>query len=194
MISNNSQIIARLRIGDEGYFESVYKTFFPGLCSFSSQYMPLEEAKEIVQETMLWLWENRTSLIPELSLKSLLFTIVKNKSLNRVTQNATKSKVYQTIEKKYQQQFNDPDFYLQKELMSLFNEALNKLPEEFRRAFEMNRFEKLTHKEIAEQLKVSPQTINYRIGQALKILRKELKDYLPLFFLYGATFWAILER
>ena len=78
--------------------------------------------------------------------------------------------------------------------MSLFNEALNKLPEEYRKAFEMNRFEKLTHKEIAEQLNVSPQTINYRIGQALKILRKELKDYLPLFFLYGTTFGAILEE
>ena len=38
----------------------------------------------------------------------------------------------------------------------------------------------MTHKEIAEKLNVSPQTINYRIGQALKILRSELKDYLPL--------------
>jgi RNA polymerase sigma-70 factor (ECF subfamily) len=190
----NNQIITNLRTGDEYYFELVYKTFFAGLCSFSSQYVPLEEAKEIVQETMLWLWEHRTSLIPELSLKSLLFTIVKNKALNRITQDATKSKVYQKLEQKYRQQFNDPDFYLQKELTSLFNDALDKLPVEYRKAFEMNRFEKLTHKEIAEKLNVSPQTVNYRIGQALKILRKALKDYLPLFFLYGTTFRAILEE
>jgi RNA polymerase sigma-70 factor (ECF subfamily) len=184
----NSQVIAGIRSGDEAVFECVYKTYFVGLCAFSSQYVPLEESKEIVQETMLWLWENRTSLIPEFSLKSLLFTVVKNKALNRITRDATKSKVYQTIEQKYQQQFNDPDFYLQKELMSLFNEALNKLPSAYRRAFEMNRFEELTHKEIAERLNVSPQTVNYRIGQALKILRKELKDYLPLFLLYGTAF------
>jgi hypothetical protein len=50
------------------------------------------------------------------------------------------------------------------------------------------------HREIAEKLNVSPQTVNYRIGQALKILRKELKDYLPLFLLYGMAFWAILEK
>jgi RNA polymerase sigma-70 factor (ECF subfamily) len=191
---DNNQIIAKLHAGDEYYFELVYKTFFAGLCSFSSQYVSLEEAKEIVQETMLWLWENRASLIPEFSLKSLLFTVVKNKALNRITRDATKSKVYQKIEDKYRQQFNDPDFYLQKELMSLFNEALNKLPEEYRRAFEMNRFEELTHKEIAERLNVSVQTVNYRIGQALKILRKELKDYLPLFLLYGFDFWTILEK
>ena len=41
----------------------------------------------------------------------------------------------------------------------------------------------LTHKEIAQQLGVSPQTVNYRIGQALKLLRSELKDYLPLILL-----------
>ena len=40
------------------------------------------------------------------------------------------------------------------------------------------------HKEIAEKLNVSPQTVNYRIGQALKLLRIALKDYLPLFILY----------
>ena len=39
------------------------------------------------------------------------------------------------------------------------------------------------HKEIAEKLNVSPQTVNYRIGQALKLLRIALKDYLPLFIL-----------
>ena len=43
---------------------------------------------------------------------------------------------------------------------------------------------RMTHKEIAEKLNVSPQTVNYRIGQALKLLRIALKDYLPLFILY----------
>ena len=60
---------------------------------------------------------------------------------------------------------------------------MEKLPAEFRESYEMNRKDHLTHKEIAQKLNVSPQTINYRIGQALKILRIELKDYLPLLFL-----------
>jgi RNA polymerase sigma-70 factor (ECF subfamily) len=64
-----------------------------------------------------------------------------------------------------------------------YNKALGKLPAEFRESYELNRKYHLTHKEIAEKLKVSPQTINYRISQALKILRIELKDYLPLLLL-----------
>ena len=34
--------------------------------------------------------------------------------------------------------------------------------------------------EIAEKLNVSSKTVDYRIQQALKLLRVELKDYLPL--------------
>ena len=44
----------------------------------------------------------------------------------------------------------------------------------------MHRFKGKTYKEIAEELGVSVQTVNYRIGQALKLLSVELKDYLPL--------------
>lgn len=180
---NTPQVISSLRQGDRHCFDALYRHYFAALCSFSSRYVALEEAKEVVQETMLWLWENKESLIPEMSLKSLLFTIVKNKSLNRITRNETRQRVLAEIEEKYREQFDDPDFYLENELKQLFEEALKKLPNEFRQAFEMNRFEGLTHKEIAGKLQVSPQTINYRIGQALKLLREELKDYLPLMLL-----------
>ena len=88
---------------------------------------------------------------------------------------------------KYEGEFNNPDFYLENELLRLYEEALKQLPKEYREAYEMNRNQRLTHKEIAERLKVSPQTINYRIGQALKLLRVALKDYLPLFLLYFGT-------
>ena len=42
-------------------------------------------------------------------------------------------------------------------------------PDEYRKAFEMNRFEEMTYNEIAEQTGVSPKTIAYRISQAQDI-------------------------
>lgn len=94
-------------------------------------------------------------------------------------------KVHQEIIDKYQDEFSSPDFYLQNELFDLYKRAIEKLPQEFRQAYELNRNEHLTHKEIAEKLNVSPQTVNYRIGQALKQLRLALKDYMPLLILFG---------
>ena len=153
-INNNKSVITALKAGEEKVFDVVYRHYFRRLCAFCSQYVgEQEEIEEIVQETMMWLWENRCTLMEELTLKN-------------------------------------PDFYLSDELFRLYEEALKKLPKEYLEAYEMNRNQHLTHKEIAEKLNVSPQTINYRIGQALKLLRVALKDYLPLFILiFGPNFF-----
>ena len=183
-INDNNAVISALREGCEEVFDNVYRHYFRGLCVFCSQYVTLSESEEIVQDTMMWLWENRKTLIPELTLKTLLFTIVKNKALNKISHFEIKRKVHLEIAEKYESEFSSPDFYLENELFRLYEEALRKLPAEFRQAYEMNRNQQLTHKEIAEKLNVSPQTVNYRIGQALKILRSELKYYLPLIMLF----------
>lgn len=174
---------AMLRQGDSRAFEALYRHFYRGLCAFASQYVPLSEAEEVVQDTMMWLWEHRSELDEELSIKTLLFTIVKHKALNLVTHEEIRRRVHEDIVEKYRDRFDDPDLYLDHELFALYRKALGKLPADFRQAFELNRIHHMTHREIAERLNVSTQTVNYRICQALKLLRIELKDYLPLLLL-----------
>ena len=181
--NSNIEIIRLLKTGDTGCFEEVFKYYFKPLSAFASQYVSGEDAQEVVQETMMWLWENRETIIEDMSLKSLLFTIVKNKCLNRIKALQIRTKVHNNIIEKYKEQFEDPDFYLEKELYDIYTNALNKLPSTYREAFEMSRRQQLTHKEIAKVLEVSPQTVNYRMGKALEMLRVELKDYLPLLLL-----------
>lgn len=67
-----------------------------------------------------------------------------------------------------------------KELTAHIHKAIEALPESYRNAFIMHRFKNMSYKEIAEALEISPKTVEYRIGQALKQLRIDLKDYLPL--------------
>ena len=162
-INNNKSVITALKAGEEKVFDVVYRHYFRRLCAFCSQYVGEQEEIE---------------------------EIVKNKALNRLSHFEIKRKVHQEIVDKYDSEFNNPDFYLSDELFRLYEEALKKLPKEYLEAYEMNRNQHLTHKEIAEKLNVSPQTINYRIGQALKLLRVALKDYLPLFILiFGPNFF-----
>lgn len=183
-VTNNVLVISELQAGNEQCFDVVYRFYYRWLCSFASRYVSEDRAEEIVQDTMMWLWENRDKLMSEMSLKSLLFMIVKNKSLNRISHNQIKNRVHKLIEAKFEKEFDDPDFYAETELFARFSEAIGRLPYEYRQAFEMHRMEALTHREIAEKLKVSPQTVNYRIGQAMKILRVELKEYLPILLIW----------
>lgn len=174
-------LILLLREGDEKSFEKVYREYYKGLCAFASRYVTdTDECEEIVQDVMMWLWENRSTLLPEIPVKSLLFTIVKNKCLNRISHLQVKRRVHEELFARFEEQFDDPDLYLESELMSLLDKAIEALPPDYRVAFTMNRFEHCTYAEIAEKMHVSPKTIAYRISQALKILREDLKDYLPL--------------
>ena len=81
---------------------------------------------------------------------------------------------------KNQEGKEDPDFYIVEELSRKIEEALQRLPDSYREAFELNRFQHMTYGEIATCLEVSSKTVDYRIQQALKLLRVELKDYLPI--------------
>ena len=85
MDENAERISLELIAGDEQAFDTVYKQYYRGLCAFASQYVTVPESEEIVQDVMMWLWENRCTLMEELTLKTLLFTIVKNKALNRLS-------------------------------------------------------------------------------------------------------------
>jgi len=176
-----SALIRQFQTGDVNAFASIYQTYYKGLCAYAAQYVPVADCEEIVQDSMMWLWENRCTLLPDMPLKGLLFTIVKNKSLNAASHIQVKNRVHNLLYSKLEKTFDDPDFYLYNELVEIFNKAVDGLPEEYRKAFILNRFENMTYSEIALMENVSPKTIAYRISQALRILRKDLADYLPLF-------------
>lgn len=179
-LTDNLSIIEALKNSNTSVFEQIYRYYYKGLCAFSSQYVSQTDSEEIVQDTMMWIWENRAQLNSSLNLKSLLFTMVKNKALNKINHQKIKFRVHQEIVDKYATSFENPDFYLENELFQLYRSALAKLPDDFQLVYDLNRNMNLTHKEIALKLNISPQTVNYRISQVLKALRIELKDYLDV--------------
>ena len=66
------------------------------------------------------------------------------------------------------------------ELEQHLSKALDKLPEKCRAIFHLSRFEELKYQEIANQLNISIKTVETHMGKALRILRKEMKEFLPL--------------
>jgi RNA polymerase sigma-70 factor (ECF subfamily) len=66
------------------------------------------------------------------------------------------------------------------ELEQHLQRALSKLPEKCRAIFHLSRFEELKYQEIASQLEISIKTVETHMGKALRILRKEMKEFLPI--------------
>ena len=59
-------------------------------------------------------------------------------------------------------------------------QAIHKLPERCKIAFELSRFEGLSNKDIAVKMEISVKGVEALIGRSLKLLRSELIEFLPL--------------
>lgn len=70
------------------------------------------------------------------------------------------------------------------ELETKIMQAMKVLPEQCRLVFQLSRFEELKYQEIADQLQISVKTVENHMGKALKLMREQLKDYLPLFLIF----------
>ncbi len=168
-------------------FKELFKIYFQPLCHLSNHYLEDEdEAKGVVQEAFVKLWEIRSNLQPDSNLKNFLFTLVKNDCLNILKRRQILLKHHENIRWKelhYQVQSLNrigEDFLEINELNEKIELAIQKLPEQCRLVFELSRFEDLKNREIAEKLGISQKTVEAHLTKALKILRKELQDYLPM--------------
>ena len=106
--------------------------------------------------------------------------------MNTIKKQVYHERIHNHIYEKIKNQFEDPNYYFVNELASNIKKAIDELPENYRSTFTMSRFDELTNSQIAIKQGISIKTVEYRISQALKILRIKLKDYLPLIsFLSG---------
>lgn len=179
--------VARLWEDDRNSFKKIFQDYYQPLYHLSLTYLEDEdEAKGVVQETFVKLWEIRNKLNPDSNLRNFMFTLVKNNCLNILKRKQILLKHHEQIRWmemhfQYESLMRINDDYLEiNELKDKIDHAVKNLPEHCRIVFEMSRFEDLKNREIAEKLGVSQKTVEAHLTRALKILRNELKDYLPL--------------
>lgn len=176
-------LLSAMQRGDLKAYGVLFRRYYPMLCAYATKFVELKDAEEVVQDVMLWLWENRETQTFETSLSQYLFKTVYHRAINQIVRHQSQLRVDTFFYENMQEMLQDTDFYQLEELQKKIREAVDALPPTYREAFVMHRFDNKSYKEIAEILQVSPKTVDYRIQQALKQLRITLKDYLPLILL-----------
>ena len=180
MLTEEALMINPLKEGDVSVFEAIFKMYYSRLCNYAVGIIKdADEAEEIVQQTMITIWEKRSKLEITTSLKSYLYRSVHNAALNKIRQ----SKVRQlyAIEKVYEGEgFAEQASHkvIKSELENQIAAAIEKLPEQCRLVFKLSRFEEMKYAEIASHLDISVKTVENHMGKALKLMRGYLKDFL----------------
>ncbi|MCE1198485.1 MAG: RNA polymerase sigma-70 factor [Marinilabiliales bacterium] len=178
-----------LKKGEKSAYRALYRQYYSQMFHLAFHYLKEREvAEEIVQDTFLRLWEVRETIDPEQNIHNFLFTLTKNGALNWLRNQKSAHRHQQEIRYKewhYNQLALERlgDLYELKELQQKIDAAIDRLPEDLKETFVMNRFENLTYKEIAERQSVSIKTIEFRISKVLRQFRIEFADYLCAFLI-----------
>lgn len=164
--------------GFEELFRAHYKALYAYACTIIQD---ADQADDIVQNVFFKLWQKKDELSIVQSVKAYLYRSVYNESMNYL-----KHQQIKTAHKEYSMKTGKltdataGNKLIGKELELKIAAALRLLPEQCRTIFQMSRFQDLKYREIAIQLHISVKTVENQMGKALKIMRTQLAEYLPV--------------
>jgi RNA polymerase sigma-70 factor, ECF subfamily len=183
------KLLGDLKKGNEKAFTAIFNNYFSRLCQFANTYVVDEAAsKNIVQDIFVQLWETKNTIRENTSIMAYLLTITKNSCLDYLKHKQVEFK-YQKLVAKEQKELELNYFALKRleidlldyeEIVQIIEKTLTILPPQCQQVFRMSRFENLSNTEIAGKLNVSIKAVEANITRALKIFRKELKDYISI--------------
>ena len=191
LLENLQMDIVNLHNDKKSDFSRVYSIYFPKLVRFAREFvLSTEDAENIIQDIFIYLWEHQEILGSLSNLNAFLFVLVKNRCIDFIRQKKLVERKREEFEmvmdkelqlKMYALQQFDENALSADDIEVILNNAINSLPEKCREVFILSRMEGLKYREIAERLNISTKTVENQIITALKKLRVELKDYIPLF-------------
>jgi RNA polymerase sigma-70 factor (ECF subfamily) len=177
---SEANLINALKSGSSHAFDELFNQYGKKLYYFSLGYLKSkEEAEEVVQEVFYRIWRNRNELKTGLSFKAYLFTIAYRYILELFEKAGR--------ERRYRHEIISESFEFSDELdkrtdyQSLLEQVevlINRLPSRQKEIVIKKKKEGLPVKEIAEQLGISPKTVENHLTEAMKTLKSGLEKEL----------------
>jgi RNA polymerase sigma-70 factor, ECF subfamily len=156
------------RLFDENFHQLVLSAFL-----YLNDY---DQAKDIVQDVFVKVWQNFDQVSQMSDLKGYLFRAVQNSSLNFLKHVKVREKFIVNSGKGFPAEKSHEDFLTGEETKTRIHQAVNKLPDNWREALVHSKYDNLKYHEIAQVMNISQKTVEKYISRALHFLREELKD------------------
>lgn len=164
--------------------EYIFNRYYQALCYFAFQYLQDDKVSEdIVQDVFTSLIEKPRIFSTPGHIKNFLYQSVKNACLNFLKKEKSQDR-YRDFLKNNQEIENDYELkMIGTEVFRELKQAIDSLPEECRKVYELNYFSGLDNNAIAEELGISVNTVKAQKSRGKKILKEQLKDLYPILLL-----------
>jgi RNA polymerase sigma-70 factor, ECF subfamily len=173
-----------IQAGDRTSLQSLMNRYWAPLVGYAAARTACrEDAEDVVQETFVRVWRHREKWNASGSVSAYLYRITRNLALNsRRDRRAQWNREDRSGADLYGSAAasSPEDDYESQTLNDDVQRAINELSERRREIFMLSRFHGLSHREIAQTLGLSPQTVANHMTSALADLRKSLAQYLQI--------------
>ena len=173
--------------GDKEAFTMLYRRYWQPLFASAARALRSKtDAADLVQDIFLSIWNRRHELNITGSLAAYLQTSVKYSVIKYIEKNITR-RDYLVLITEMLVSYQPPDVESQlqiKELQNVIQSAVEQMPNKMREVYQLSRQHHLSHKEIADRLSISDETVKKHIQHALQIIKTAMK--------HNATTFALL--
>jgi len=185
-ILNSECFKSLLDKGKTHAFKIIFDTYYRRLYMFSLNYVEDKyAAEEIVENVLLKLWKKCNKLEEIVNLKSYLYTMVRNASLDYIKN----EKKFESLDvKKHDSITLKEQFIIEEEAHAILFQALETLPIKCRKVLELSCLDGIKYKDIAEDLQISINTVKSQRARAIELLKSYLKNH-PLYQILLGLFY-----
>lgn len=176
------KIIIELKEGNQEAFKIVYKAYANQIFKISKYILKNDSwAEEIVQEAFLKLWLAKSNIDINQPLLAYVYVIAKRLCFNKLRSIKNDKKAIEELSSCIQV-YRLEDEFQANEIKRILDCGVEKLTTQQKLVWKLSREEGYTHKQIAEQLDISLNTVKNHLVQALKSLRVDFgkTEYMPI--------------
>jgi RNA polymerase sigma-70 factor (family 1) len=166
----DTELLNRLRANDAEAFEKIYKKYWQNLYQTAFSILKDKQASEdIIQDLFIQLWNKRATISVTVSLNAYLTASIKHEVFRVIRKRIAEMDSNEVIQA--DKNYNAQELIEYKEFLAHTQQLISKLSMKCQEVFVLSREDQFSHKEIAEQLKISSKTVENHIGKALGILK-----------------------
>lgn len=175
ILHNEREILQQIAIGDEAAFKVFFHWYQPEISYVAFKMLGDKEAvKDVLQEIMSKIWQNRTRL-PHLDRAgAYINTLTKNHIYDHFRKMANEDAYITGLIQ--QQSVAESNFnqLVYKDFITRLHVHLEKLPPQQRKVFQLSKLDGLKLEEVALQMGISRETVKKHLKAAMESLKKDL--------------------